>query len=107
ATMLSVLATSDKLEEALSIIFKETTTLGVRIQRLERKKLVREVISVKTKFGEIRVKVSKVGEQIKNIAPEYEDCKEIASRQQIPLKDVYDEARGSAQKMLFVEKKTN
>jgi len=107
ATMLSVLATSDKLEEALSIIFRETTTLGVRIQRLERKKLVREVISVKTKFGEIKVKVSKVGEQIKNIAPEYEDCKEIASRQQIPLKDVYDEARGSAQKMLFVEKKTN
>ncbi len=107
ATMLSVLLTADKLEEVLSIIFTETTTLGVRIQRLERKKLVREVISVRTKFGEIKVKVSRIGKQIKNIAPEYEDCKEIASRQQIPLKNVYDEARGSAQKMLFGEKKTN
>ena len=104
ATMLSVLATSDKLEEALSIIFTETTTLGVRIQRLERKKLLREIISVKTRFGEIKVKVSKIGKQIKNIAPEYEDCKKIAIKQQIPLKDVYDEARGAAQKMLFEEK---
>lgn len=107
ATMLSVLTTPDKLDKAISIIFAETTTLGVRIQRVERKKLVRGIISVKTRFGEIKVKVSKIGKQIKNIAPEYENCKEIAIKQQIPLKDVYDEARGAAQKMLFEEKKTN
>ncbi len=107
ATMLSVLLTSDKLDKALSIIFTETTTLGVRIQKLERKKLVRGIIPVRTRFGEIKVKVSRIGRQIKNIAPEYEDCKEIASRQQIPLKDVCDEARGTARKMLFDEKKTN
>ncbi|MCK4428120.1 MAG: nickel pincer cofactor biosynthesis protein LarC [candidate division Zixibacteria bacterium] len=107
ATMLSVLATPDKLEEALSIIFTETTTLGVRIQGLERKKLERGIISVKTRFGEIKVKVSKIGKQIKNIAPEYEDCKKIAIKQQIPLKDVYDEARRAAQKMFLDENRAD
>jgi uncharacterized protein (TIGR00299 family) protein len=107
ATMLSVLTTPDKLEEVLSVIFTETTTLGVRIQRLERKKLVRGIISVKTRFGEIKVKVSKIGKQIKNIAPEYEDCKEIAIKQQIPLKDVYDETRRAAQKMFLDENRAD
>ncbi len=106
ATMLSVLTTSDKLDKILSTIFTETTTLGVRIHRLERRKLTREIIKVKTRFGEIKVKVGKVGEMIKNIAPEYEGCKKIAVKQKIPLRDVYEEAKDSARKMLFGGKRT-
>lgn len=105
--MLSVLTTRDKLDDILSMIFTEITTLGVRIHRLERKKLSREIISMKTKFGEIKVKIGKIGNQIKNIAPEYESCKEIAVKQGIPLKDVYDEAKEAARKALFEEKRTN
>ena len=105
-TMLSVLTTRDKLDDILSTIFTETTTLGVRIHHLERKKLSRKVISVKTRFGEIKVKIGKIGNQIKNIAPEYESCKEIAVKQGIPLKDVYDEAKEAARKALFGEKRT-
>jgi len=75
-TMLSILTTGDKLDESLSTIFAEIATLGVRICRLERKKLSREVISMKTRFGEIEVKIGKAGNQIKNITPEYESCKE-------------------------------
>lgn len=100
-TMFSVLATPDKLDGILSIIFSETTTLGVRIQRLERRKLSREIISVETRFGEVRVKIGKIGKQIKNISPEYENCKEIAVKRGIPLKDVYDEAKKVARKTLF------
>jgi hypothetical protein len=105
-TMLSVLTTEDKLDHILSIVFQETTTLGVRIHRLERKKLSREIIPVATRFGEIKVKIGKIGNQIKNIAPEYESCQEIAQRQQIPLKDVYDEAKEAARTALFKKKKT-
>ncbi len=105
-TMLSVLTAPDKLDEILSIIFAETTTLGVRIQHLERKILLRETIRVKTRFGEVKVKVSKVGQQIKNIAPEYEDCKNIAAKKGIPLKDIYDEAKATARKTVFDEKRT-
>ena len=68
-----------------------------------RKILLRETIRVKTRFGEIKVKVSKIGEEIKNIAPEYEDCKQIAAKRNIPLKDLYDEAKRAARQALFNE----
>jgi len=106
-TMLSVLTTPDKLDEVLSTMFTETTTLGVRIHHLEKKKLSREIIAMKTRFGEVKVKIGKIGNQIKNIAPEYESCKEIAMKQGIPLKDVYDEAKEATRKALFGEKRTN
>ncbi len=102
-TMVSVLTTRDKLDEILSTIFAETTTLGVRIHSLDRQKLSKETISVKTKFGEITVKIGKTGNQVKNIAPEYESCKSIAIQQGIPLKDVYDEAQTAARKALSEE----
>ena len=92
-TMLSVLIQPDKLDEVLSMLFAETTSLGVRIQSMERQKLARETISVKTRFGKIRVKVGRAGGEAKTIAPEYEDCKRIATEQGVPLKDIYEEAR--------------
>jgi uncharacterized protein (TIGR00299 family) protein len=100
-TMVSVVTTQEKLDEILSVMFTEITTLGVRLHRLERRKLSREVVSVKTRFGEIEVKIAKIGNQIKNIAPEYESCKEIAVKQGIPLKNVYDEVKEAARKALI------
>lgn len=105
-TLLSVLTTQDKLDKILTTIFAETTTLGVRIHHLERKKLSRQIVPIKTKFGEIIVKTGKIGNQIINIAPEYENCKEIAVKQGIPLIDVYDEAKEAARKALSEEKET-
>ena len=106
-TMLSVLTTRDKLDDILATIFTETTTLGVRIHHLERKKLSREIVLMKIRFGDVKVKIGKIGNQITNIAPEYESCKEIAVKQGIPLKDVYDEAKEAARKALSDEKRTN
>jgi len=96
ATMLSVLVPPAVSDKILSIIFDETTTLGVRIQRIARKKLTREFITVQTKFGEVQVKIGKLGKEIKNIAAEYDDCKKIAAEQGIPIKDVYDEIKRAA-----------
>ena len=62
-------------------------------------------MSVATGFGEIKVKIGKIGNKIANIAPEYESCKEAAVSKGIPLKDVYDEAKEAAQKALFKEKR--
>lgn len=99
-TVLSVLSGQDKVDEIISIILSETTTLGVRIQQLQRKKLAREIFSVATKFGDIRVKISRFKDQIKNIAPEYDDCKKIASEKNIPIKDIYYEAKRAAGEIL-------
>ncbi len=100
-TLLSVLITPDKLEEALSTVFAETTSLGIRFQRLERKKLPREMITVDMPFGSVRVKVSRTGQEIQNISPEYDDCKAIAVKQGIPLRKVYEEAKAAAKKYLM------
>lgn len=99
-TLLSVLISPDTLDEMLSIIFAETTSLGIRIHRLDRKKLPREILTVDTTFGCVRVKVSRVGQEIKNISPEYEDCKEIAATQGIPLRNVYEDAKTAVRKLL-------
>jgi hypothetical protein len=98
-TLLSVLISPDMLDEMLSIIFAETTSLGIRIQRLDRKKLPREILTVDTTFGCVRVKVSRAGEEIRNISPEYADCKDIAATQGIPLRKVYEDAKTVVRKL--------
>jgi len=75
------------------IIFEETTTLGIRIYPAERKKLDREIKTIKTKYGNVRVKISKLNNEINNVMPEYEDCAKIARNKKIPLKKVYEELK--------------
>ena len=89
-TCLSEINDTDKLSK---IIFDETTTLGLRIYPASRKKLDREIKMIKTKDGNVRVKISKLGNEIKNIMPEYEDCVNIAKKNKIPLKKVYEEVK--------------
>lgn len=100
ATKLSILADINILNEVTQIIFDETTTLGVRISEVKRKKLSKETVKVKTKYGEIKVKIGKSGKTIKNIAPEYEECKKAAIRYSVPLKNVYREAKKGAERLV-------
>jgi uncharacterized protein (TIGR00299 family) protein len=99
-SMLSVLAAGSDAETLIEQVLAETTTLGVRLQRMERRKLPRRTQTVSTRFGDIRVKTGVVGEQIKPIAPEYEDCAKAARREGVPLSVVYDEARRAAERKL-------
>ncbi|OGU31674.1 MAG: TIGR00299 family protein [Ignavibacteria bacterium GWA2_55_11] len=88
-TLLSVLTDRKNLESVLSIVFRETTTLGVRITPTERRKVKRDVRTVETSFGPTRVKVI-VFDGTERIAPEFEECKRIALEHNLPLKDVYN-----------------
>ncbi|MBI2652244.1 nickel pincer cofactor biosynthesis protein LarC [Candidatus Woesearchaeota archaeon] len=90
AIKLTVLAETKDIDRLCDIIFDETTTLGVRIYPATRKKLEREIKNIKTKYGNVKVKISKLNGEIKNIMPEYEDCVKIAKENKIPLKKVYD-----------------
>jgi uncharacterized protein (DUF111 family) len=91
--LLSVLGDAATSDALLDIIFRETTSIGVRIQNVSRKKLSREVREVATPFGTVRVKISKRGEEVLTVTPEYEDCKKIAEERQIPLKQVIEETK--------------
>jgi uncharacterized protein (TIGR00299 family) protein len=91
--LLSLLSPPEIVNSLISILFEETTTLGVRLQKVDRRKLFREVKTVKTRFGDIKVKIGKTGGVVKSIAPEYEDCKKVAIEKGLSLRDVYEDVK--------------
>jgi len=99
-TLLSVLARPAEENSVVATLFKETTTLGVRMGRLRRQKLARETVEVDTRFGSATVKVSRRDGLIANVAPEYESVRKIAIRERVPLRDVYDEVTRAAKDAL-------
>ncbi|MGO5065707.1 nickel pincer cofactor biosynthesis protein LarC [Clostridium sporogenes] len=91
AVKLTVLC-KNKLENVMKeIMFKETTTLGIRKYYVEKSMLKRKIEKVKTIYGEVSIKKSYLKGNILNSKPEYEDCKKIALENHISIKDVYEE----------------
>ncbi len=86
--LLSVLTERRVLEQVLEIMFRETTTLGVRIQPTERRKVRREIRTVTTSFGATKVKAV-VYDSAERLLPEHDECRRIALERNMPLKDVY------------------
>ncbi len=87
-TLLTVLARPEQREELSAIVFRETTTIGVRYHEVMRERLEREIVPIDTPLGTVRFKVAKLGDTIVNASPEFEDCLRIASERHVPLKDV-------------------
>jgi uncharacterized protein (TIGR00299 family) protein len=87
-TLLSILAPPDAREHLTSIVFRETTTIGVRFTEAKRECLDRETIVVDTEFGPVTVKVARRNGEILNASPEFEDCARIAAERGRPVKDV-------------------
>jgi pyridinium-3,5-bisthiocarboxylic acid mononucleotide nickel chelatase len=99
ATLLSVIAEPRHRQKLSEIIFKETSTLGLRYHLVSRMILKREMKKVKTRFGEVRVKIIEQLDGSRRAAPEYDDLKRIARAKNIPLKLLHDEvARASSER---------
>jgi pyridinium-3,5-bisthiocarboxylic acid mononucleotide nickel chelatase len=91
-TLLTVLCKPQDATKLTELIFAETTTLGVRRRDEVRQTLARRWENVRTPWGEVRIKIASMNGTITNYAPEYEDCKRIASEHHVPLKSVMHEA---------------
>jgi uncharacterized protein (TIGR00299 family) protein len=87
-TLLTILAKPDLRQTLLAIVFRETTTIGVRYHDVTRQRLEREVISVDTPLGPVRFKVARFEGRVVNAAPEFDDCQRVASERRVPIKDV-------------------
>ena len=87
---LTVICDEAHREQLENVIFKETTTIGIRRQQMERSVLARKSVSVKTQYGEIPVKISGENEH-RRVHPEYEMVSEAAQRYGVPFGTVYDE----------------
>jgi len=88
ATMISILCEADKKDVLTRLLYTETTTIGVRIKRVERECLDREIVTVSTEFGDIDVKIARLDGKIVNSMPEYDHVKRAAIGQNVPFKMV-------------------
>src|SRR6185437_4730938 len=90
--LLTVLCRTKDSQRLTKFILSETTTLGVRMRRESRAALTRRHVSVSTRWGNVRMKLANLNGSISNYAPEYEDCRQIATEKKVPLKTVMQEA---------------
>jgi uncharacterized protein (TIGR00299 family) protein len=91
AVTLTVICAPSQRESVADIIFQETSTIGIRSYPVCRMILKRESKTVKTRFGEVTVKIVEQPDGRKRAAPEYDDLKRIAAAKKIPLQQLHDE----------------
>ena len=94
--LLTVICLPDQLVTCQEIIFRETTTLGIRHRTQQRSILERQIESVNTQYGTVKVKIASWGQESKqeviNIQPEYEDCAKLAREHKIPWRKIHQDA---------------
>ena len=100
-TMLSVIVSSEIEAEAIDLVMKETSTLGVRVRPLSRFEAEREVVDVDTSLGPVQVKVKRLDGRSVSVSPEYEACRRIALERGMSLRDVYAIAQREAEQKLL------
>lgn len=89
AIMLSVLAPSEAEGKIVDTILRETSTLGLRLQRIERHESEREMVPFNSSLGQVMVKVKRFGGARIGFSPEFEDCRRLAQEHNLPLQEVY------------------
>jgi uncharacterized protein (TIGR00299 family) protein len=87
-TLMTIVARPADRERLTALVFRETTTIGVRFTEMERECLARETVAVRTALGDVRFKVARSGEQVLNAQPEFEDLVRLAHEHSRPVKEV-------------------
>jgi len=95
-TLLTVLCELTDVDRVADLILAHTTSFGVRIQEVRRRKLDREIVTVRIPAGEIAVKIGRLNGKVVQRSPEFESCRRIAATANIPVKEVYNEAARAA-----------
>ncbi len=90
--LVTILCRPPDAAKLTDLVFRETTTIGVRSWEARRRTLLRDSVTVETSFGAVRMKVSRLNGHVLNAAPEYEDCRRIAAQRGVPLKEVLAQA---------------
>jgi uncharacterized protein (TIGR00299 family) protein len=100
ATLLTVLCERNHTDRMAELLLSHTTSFGVRVHEAQRRKLAREIVKVQTRFGEIEVKLGRLGDRIVSRSPEFESCKRAAAKAGVAVKDVYNEAARNAEEAI-------
>jgi pyridinium-3,5-bisthiocarboxylic acid mononucleotide nickel chelatase len=94
--LLTVLCAEGDADKFSELVLRETSAFGVRRTFAERRKLRRELTTVKTRFGRVTVKLGSLDGKEVHTAPEFESCKRLAAQAKVPLKKIYEAAIKSA-----------
>ena len=87
-TLVTIIALPDRREALSEIVFRESTTIGLRFHEMTRECLERSSVRVETGVGAVRVKVARRGGRVVNAAPEFDDCARLAADQGLSVKEV-------------------
>lgn len=88
-TLLTVICSPEKAAECETILFRETTTLGIRRTTQQRTALDRRFEQIHTEYGSVQIKIATQNGAIVNVQPEYEDCARIARKANLPWREVH------------------
>lgn len=90
---LSILCLISIKNEIENLIFRETTSIGIRSYAVERTALDRKIETVQTPWGPVRIKISSLNGTVCSSTPEYEDCRQLAESNKVALKTVIQAAK--------------
>ena len=92
AYLITVICAAADADRLITLIFRETTTIGVRYTAAQRKVLQRQFLKVPTPYGHVTMKISLLDGQPVNYVPEFEDCRRLATELGVPLKEIQSAA---------------
>ena len=86
--LMTVLLPKNKLEKIAEVIFRETTSFGIRYYETKRLKLVRKKSAIKGRWGSLCLNKGYIGSELVKVSPEYSDCRKIASKKRMAIKNI-------------------
>ncbi|MFQ5521316.1 MAG: nickel pincer cofactor biosynthesis protein LarC, partial [Candidatus Methylomirabilia bacterium] len=98
--VLTVLCGQEEVGNLTTILFQESTTIGVRWTVYRRHRLDRELVVLPTAYGSLTVKVSRLGGAVLTVTPEFEEVRRIAREKGLPVREVLDQVRAEARRTL-------
>src|SRR5215510_3641202 len=98
--VVTALCAPGQVGDVSRVLFEESTTIGVRWSEWRRARLQREMVELTTAYGTIPFKVSRLGDRIVTVTPEFADVARIAREKSLPVREVLDQARADGRRLL-------
>jgi pyridinium-3,5-bisthiocarboxylic acid mononucleotide nickel chelatase len=98
--VVTALCVPERVGDLSRALFEESTTIGVRWSEWRRARLAREMVTITTAYGTIPFKVSRLGDRIVTVTPEFADVARIAREKSLPVREVLDQARADGRRLL-------
>jgi hypothetical protein len=89
---LTALCVESAVSKVAELIFRNTTSFGVRMDRVDRLKLARRFETVSTEYGSVTVKIGLLGGETVQVSPEFESCKALSEKTGQPIRTIYEAA---------------